>query len=241
MKRPPSPTQKPQSPPRTDRREARRQEILDAAYEVFATKGYRDTAVADIAKVLGIGHGTFYRYFTNKHDVFEQVLTNALLRVARAIASEDASTTETLDEYRDQVRRIGGRMLDLLDSDAAIPRLLFYEAMGISPELDDKIQRMWELAGSFTEAYLHNGKKKGFLRENLDCSSDCAGGQRADLRGRPARLARNRSGRRARALARGPGRADVRRHTRLSPLHPPARAGTGRPALRWPVRLRPLR
>jgi AcrR family transcriptional regulator len=151
-----------------DRLEARRSQILSAAYTVFAEKGYRDTTIADIAKVLGIGHGTFYRYFSNKHDVFEQVLSTTLLRVGQSIASEDASQTNTLEEYRSQVRRVGGRMLDLLDSDPAIQRLLFYEAMGISPELDEKIQRMWELAGTFTEAYLHNGKRKGFLREDLD-------------------------------------------------------------------------
>jgi hypothetical protein len=40
--------------------------------------------------------------------------------------------------------------------------------MGISPELDDRIQQGWEFAGSVTEAYLVNGKRKGFLRADLD-------------------------------------------------------------------------
>ncbi len=147
---------------------ARRSQILDAAYDVFASKGYRDTTVAHIAQKLGIGHGTFYRYFENKNDVFEQVLTAGLMRVAQSIASEDASASDSLEAYRGQVRRIGERMLDLLEKDPALPRLLFYEAMGISPELDEKIQRMWELSGTFTEAYLRNGKKRGFLRADLD-------------------------------------------------------------------------
>lgn len=154
--------------PVDERTELRRSQILDAAYKVFSEKGYRDTTVADVAKVLGMGHGTFYRYFTNKHDIFEQVLSSALLRVSKAIASEDAKATNTLTEYRAQVERIGSRMLELLDSDPAIPRLLFYEAMGISPELDEKIQRVWELTGDVTEAYLINGKSKGFLRADLD-------------------------------------------------------------------------
>jgi AcrR family transcriptional regulator len=153
-----------------ERTELRRSQILDAAYKVFSEKGYRDTTVADVAKVLGMGHGTFYRYFTNKHDIFEQVLGNALMRVSKTIASEDPKATNTLAEYRAQVERIGARMLDLLDSDPAIPRLLFYEAMGISPELDEKIQRVWELSGEVTEAYLLNGKAKGFLRADLDTS-----------------------------------------------------------------------
>ncbi|MET0286145.1 MAG: helix-turn-helix domain-containing protein, partial [Polyangiales bacterium] len=162
-------------PPKTeDRAKARervatrRKEILKAAYQVFASKGYRDTTVADIAQQLAIGHGTFYRYFENKNDVFEQVLMTGLMRVAQSISSEDASASDTLEGYRAQVRRIGERMLDLLENDPALPRLLFYEAMGISPELDEKIQRMWELSGTFTEAYLHNGKKRGFLRADLD-------------------------------------------------------------------------
>lgn len=146
----------------------RRSEILEAAYQVFAEKGYTDATVADIAKLLGIGHGTFYRYFENKHDVFEQVLMTALLRVSRAISSEDPTAARTIAEYRAQVERIGSRMLDLLNEDPAIARLLFYEAMGISAELDEKIQRMWEVAGSVTETYLINGKTKGFLPAGLD-------------------------------------------------------------------------
>lgn len=156
------------SPKAAERTETRRSEILDAAYQVFAEKGYRDTTVADIAKVLGIGHGTFYRYFENKHDVFEQVLMTALLRVSRAISAEDATASNNVEEYRAQVERIGSRMLALLNDDPAIQRLLFYEAMGISPELDEKIQRVWEMAGSVTEAYLINGKSKGFLAPALD-------------------------------------------------------------------------
>lgn len=154
--------------PGEDRTEFRRTQILDAAYKVFAEKGYRDTTIADVAAELGLGHGTFYRYFTNKHDIFVQVMDASLLRLARAIASEDPTATTTLAEYRAQVERIGSSLLALLDSDPAIARLLFYEAMGVSPELDERIQRAWELAGEVTEAYLKNGKQKGFLRADLD-------------------------------------------------------------------------
>ena len=36
-----------------------REEIIDAAIEVFAESGYHDAGVADIAKRVGIGHSTF--------------------------------------------------------------------------------------------------------------------------------------------------------------------------------------
>jgi AcrR family transcriptional regulator len=146
----------------------RRSQIVSAAYDVFSNKGYREATVADIANVLGIGHGTFYRYFTSKQDVFEHVITSALARVSQVLGSEDPNLTRSVSEYRDQVLRIGERLLDALDGDPGIERLLFYEAMGVSPELDEKIQRLWELAGQVTELYLANGKAKGFLRANLD-------------------------------------------------------------------------
>jgi len=150
-----------------ERSESRRAQILDAAYRVFSQKGYRDTTIADVAAELGIGHGTFYRYFTNKHDIFEKVMNTALSRVSHTIASEDPHAAESAEDYRAQVERIGRNMLALLD-DPAIPRLLFYEAMGISPDLDEKVQRVWELSGEITEAYLVNGKTKGFLRQEID-------------------------------------------------------------------------
>ena len=49
-----------------------RADILQAAFIEFSDRGYHQTAIADIAQRLGIGHGTFYRYFDNKRDIFEK-------------------------------------------------------------------------------------------------------------------------------------------------------------------------
>lgn len=151
-----------------ERAEQRREQILKAAYRVFATKGYADATIADIARHLRLGHGTIYRYYENKHDIFEAVVTQGLERVARAIASEDPHRASTVDEYRAQVERIGRVLIDLLDRDPAVARILFYEAMGVSAELDEMMQRAWEAAGQVTAVYLRNGKDKGFLRPDLD-------------------------------------------------------------------------
>jgi AcrR family transcriptional regulator len=44
--------------------------LVDAAREVFETKGYVEARVADIAAAAGVGHGTFYTYFDSKEAVF---------------------------------------------------------------------------------------------------------------------------------------------------------------------------
>ena len=43
--------------------EQKRKDILAASVQVFAEKGFHAAGIADIAQKLGIGHGTFYRYF----------------------------------------------------------------------------------------------------------------------------------------------------------------------------------
>jgi AcrR family transcriptional regulator len=54
---------------RTRRGDATRQTILDAALGLFSAKGYHQTTVPDIVKAAGVGHGTFYEYFTSRRDV----------------------------------------------------------------------------------------------------------------------------------------------------------------------------
>ena len=45
---------------------ARRNQILDAATQVFAEKGFHPTTIKDIAREAGIADGTIYNYFENK-------------------------------------------------------------------------------------------------------------------------------------------------------------------------------
>lgn len=43
--------------------------ILEAAEELFTERGYRDTAVADIARLAGMSPANLYRHFENKEDI----------------------------------------------------------------------------------------------------------------------------------------------------------------------------
>ena len=45
----------------------RKNEILDAAQELFLTQGYEKISVDNIIKKIGIAKGTFYYYFVKLH------------------------------------------------------------------------------------------------------------------------------------------------------------------------------
>lgn len=146
----------------------RRREIIQAAYKVFAEKGYRDAGIADIAAELKLGHGTFYRYFKNKRDIFLSVVMQVAERLAAAIASEPPDASRTLAEYRAQVRRWGHKLLEVIQKDPRIARILLHEAMAVDQEMTEAVNRSWDISAQITESYLVNGKKRGYLRADLD-------------------------------------------------------------------------
>ncbi|QBD77125.1 TetR/AcrR family transcriptional regulator [Ktedonosporobacter rubrisoli] len=53
---------------------ARRKQILDAATQVFAEKGFHRATIKDIARVAGIADGTIYTYFASKTEVLLAIL-----------------------------------------------------------------------------------------------------------------------------------------------------------------------
>ena len=51
----------------------RRKQILKAAVEVFAERGFHRTRVSDIAKRAGVAYGLIYHYFDSKDDVLNSL------------------------------------------------------------------------------------------------------------------------------------------------------------------------
>ncbi len=56
--------------PAQETRERTRERILEAAVNVFASKGYHDTKVDDIVAESKTSKGSFYFYFPSKQDIF---------------------------------------------------------------------------------------------------------------------------------------------------------------------------
>ncbi|HKT01563.1 MAG TPA: helix-turn-helix domain-containing protein [Rugosimonospora sp.] len=148
--------------------ERRREEIIAGALKVFAERGYHKAGIADIARELGLGHGTFYRYFANKRDIAEHVMRYAGRRILAAIASESPEAAGTAAEYHAQLQRIGRALYDLLIDDPQLSRIFFFEASGVDQELTERMLQGTDQFGAVTELYLRNGVAKGFLRADLD-------------------------------------------------------------------------
>jgi AcrR family transcriptional regulator len=77
--------------PVTARGRQTRQKLLDAAEEIFGSKGYENTSVAEITQRAGVAQGTFYIYFPDKKAAFTELVKelNHLVRKELAIATRD--------------------------------------------------------------------------------------------------------------------------------------------------------
>lgn len=67
----------------------RRTEILDAAQQLFTTKGVQATSVEDILKQVGIAKGTLYYHFPSKEAILRALITRTTQQIidrAEAIA-----------------------------------------------------------------------------------------------------------------------------------------------------------
>jgi AcrR family transcriptional regulator len=78
--------------------EGRRQQIIDGALQVFASKGFEKATNKDIAVAAGIGSpGLIYHYFKDKSDLFQQVVEQRLPLLQLLSHSDEVMTKPPQD------------------------------------------------------------------------------------------------------------------------------------------------
>lgn len=69
------------------RAEARPDEVLDAALDLFIERGFASTRVEDIAARAGLSKGAVYLYFPSKEAVLEGIVRRAIVPIANTALS----------------------------------------------------------------------------------------------------------------------------------------------------------
>lgn len=68
------------------KKSAKQIRLLDAAYDLFTSKGVNSTAIDEIVKKASVAKGTFYLYFQDKYDILDKiVLYKSADVIARAL------------------------------------------------------------------------------------------------------------------------------------------------------------
>lgn len=72
-----------------------RETLLDAGRRVLPRRGYHDTRVDDIVEEAEVSHGSFYRYFGNKNELFQVLAEQAATQLVDLVSSFPDDLTET--------------------------------------------------------------------------------------------------------------------------------------------------
>jgi AcrR family transcriptional regulator len=143
----------------------RRDELLVIAAELFASKGFRNTTVRDIADAAGILSGSLYHHFDSKESMVDEILRSFqqdLFGRYDAILASDADPRTKLE----QAVRVSFDAIDQHHSEVAIFQndaayLATLEGFGYLAERHAQSREVWM-------TLLREGMSAGVLREDLD-------------------------------------------------------------------------
>ena len=118
-----APTRSALAPTRAARmpRDQRRVQLLEAAMDVFTTKGYHAAAMDDIAEAAGVSKPVLYQHFSSKLDLYLALLDSSCDRLVEVIREAVAST----EHNADRVVAAMGAFYDFVSSASGEFRFVF--------------------------------------------------------------------------------------------------------------------
>ena len=144
------------------RKAARPAEILSAALDCFAERGFAATRLEDIAARAGVTKGTLYLYFPNKEELFKALVRQELLPNVERLEGAAAGPGSAADVLGQLVAVWVGHVAP--SRIAVLPKLIIAEA-GNFPELAKFYHReVIDRAFKLLRSILRRGVESGEFR-----------------------------------------------------------------------------
>jgi AcrR family transcriptional regulator len=115
-------------------REHARREILLAAADVFARRGYGSATLAELAEAAGYAPPSLYRYFASKEEIFRSIV-DFVVREMDATFEAPVDRTQPLAARLDALLSAQSRMVETFRSAFAVINGSPAELAAVAPEL----------------------------------------------------------------------------------------------------------
>jgi AcrR family transcriptional regulator len=149
-----------QDPIRQQLVEARRNQILDAAAQVFAEKGFHRATTREIAGTAGISEGTIYNYFDSK----ESLLIGLLVRLAQLESLNDELMDALQSDIREFFVAIFSQRSSRIQQAQEMVKAVLPEVL-VNPELREQFYRQFVLRiAAVLEGYIQTRVDLGHIR-----------------------------------------------------------------------------
>ena len=146
------------------RKEDRPQEITEAAFSVFADKGYASARVEEVARRAGVSKGLLYLYFKTKEELLKAVIKSVVIRRVDALLLAVEQTELSSEEF------IRGPLLDFMKSVPGSPvaiviRLLIAEGQRHPDLVDYYWENVVAKGLSAISGFIQRGVQRGEFRD----------------------------------------------------------------------------
>lgn len=139
----------------------RRQQILFAARDVFAKRGYHQATIDDIVAQAGVARGTFYLYFEDKRAVFSDLIDRFAQQLSMSITriATDDPARPVAEQVLENIRAIIGTCL----AERTMTKILFTDAVGVDPAFDRKLTTFYDAVVQLLTESLKDGQALGIV------------------------------------------------------------------------------
>jgi len=145
-------------------KQERRQQIMDAAKQVFADAGYHGASINSIIERAQIARGTFYLYFESKAAVFDSILDHAMADLRARIHRIDV-TSGSAQPPQVQLRAQVVATLEYIVRDRALAMLLLSAGHTPDAEAAERLDQFFAEVRDLLRRAFESGMEIGLVRE----------------------------------------------------------------------------
>jgi len=148
------------------RKEETRSRILEAAYRVFARRGYEAATVEEITDECGIAKGALYSHFDSKEELFRTILLD---QVRRRSAETAAGLEPHLPLRESIVRIIEASWATCRTDPVSSPLFMEFWALASRNEWGrEAVAALFDHCSAALGQFLSGAKRAGLVRSDLD-------------------------------------------------------------------------
>ena len=128
--------------------------ILEAALQLFTTKGFHGTPTSEIARMAGVANGTLFHYFKTKEDL----INNLYLRVKNEMVEESVGGIEKIESIKLKMEYLWSRTIQWAMNHPQ--KIFFIQQYMYSPYITTNTQ---EEVDKIKEVYVN------LIQEGIEC------------------------------------------------------------------------
>lgn len=159
----------------SQRAQARRDGILDAALAVISHKGFHRTSIADVANRARVSRATVYQHFADKRDIFGALAGRIERRIIETADAWPDLPSEPLEEpavesparaneLRSMIAARIAQILEVISADADAARLIIRPPRGSNELADDALRRIGDHIVEILTRDIQEASENGLLR-----------------------------------------------------------------------------